>query len=387
MDDGAGGHARVDWNALDGRRGRLPERRTLAFAAAVAGVVAAFLYDYRVVPPRTPIAGGWDPARMDWLFYLALLVVLFYLVVPLYRNRPLTAYYWRRLRTNRVAVASLGYLAAFVAVALVGPPLLGDPELSPATQQPPAFTTVPVEFVRECAGPVTDGQCHGTLAHPLGTDSNGKDVLVYVVAGMRVALEVSLVTALIMVPLAVGVGTVAAHFGGLVDEGLMRYVDLQQVIPPFFVYIIAHYVYGGQGSLLLLVAIFGLLDWGGPARLVRSEALQKNEAGFVMAARSAGAGRLRVVRHHLVPNVSSTVVTAVTLQIPTIIVVEATVSFLELGAPGVFSWGKLIGVGITNFPNYWWIALVPTAFMFATIVSFNLLGDALRDVVDPRSEV
>lgn len=362
-----------------------PDPRTTAFAVAVLGLGLLFAYDRFVVPPRTPIAGEWDPASIDWLFYLSLLVATFYLVVPLYRNRPLTRYYWDQLRTDRLAVASLAYLGLFVVVGALGPVVVGEPSLTAAPSfQPPAFASVPSGFVGRCAGPVVDGRCHGTLAHPFGTAGNGYDVLVYVVGGMRVALEVALVTATLLVPLATAVGTVAAHFGGWVDEVLMRYVDVQQVVPPFFVYIIAHFVYGG--SLLLFVTIFGVLNWGGIARLVRSEALQKNEAVYVAAARSAGAGRLLVVRRHLVPNVSSTVVTAVTLQVPTLILFEATVSFLDLAAPGVPSWGNVIANGMQGFPVYWWIATVPAAFVFATVVSFNLLGDALRDVLDPRGE-
>jgi peptide/nickel transport system permease protein len=186
------------------------------------------------------------------------------------------------------------------------------------------------------------------------------------------------------VPIATVVGTTAAYFGGRVDSLLMRYVDLQQVIPAFFVYLVVQFLYGG--SVFLLVLVFGLLNWGGVARLVRSDALEEVESGYVKAAESAGHGRLRIVRRHLLPNVSSTVLTAVTLQIPTLLIIEATVSYLDLGARTQLTWGLLIAGGFTEntFPSQWWIAASPVLALILTTVSFSVLGDALRDALDLR---
>jgi peptide/nickel transport system permease protein len=373
----------IDWDATGS--GPSVGTRTRVFLAGLVAIGLAFLYDYRAVAPDEPLVGDWVVTQMDWLLVVSLLVLACYLAWPLAANPRLTRHYWRRLRPNRLAVASLAYLTVFFVLGLLGPALLGRPGIElVASHQPPFGTSVPTGYVAECIGPVSDGSCYGTLERPFGTDGNSRDVLVYTVNGMQTALQVSLLTAMVIAPLAIAVGTVAAYFGGWVDEILMRYVDIQETIPPFFVYLVAQYVLGP--SVLLIVAVFGLLDWGSVARLVRSEALKKREAAYVMAARSSGASRLQVLRRHLVPNVSHTVVTAVTLQMPTLILIEATLAFLGFGVPGTWSWGTIIAAGMRQFPTYWWVPIFPVAAMAATAVSFNLLGDALRDVLDPRVE-
>jgi peptide/nickel transport system permease protein len=194
---------------------------------------------------------------------------------------------------------------------------------------------------------------------------------------------VALITATLLVPIATVVGTVAATVGGWVDAVLMRYVDVQQAVPAFFIYIVAQFLY--YPSLALMVGVFGLLNWGGMARLVRADALRTREEGFVLAAKSSGNSPLRVVRRHIVPNVSTTILTAVTLQIPTLIIIEATLSYLVLGDPRVYSWGQMVGVGMREFPTYWWVPTMPVVALLLTVVSLNVLGDALRDAFDPEA--
>lgn len=372
-----------------GRR-RLPRtsRRTLVFLVAVAGVVAGFAYDYAVLGPREGVVFGWDPAVHEWLFVLSLVVFCFYVLVPLAANPRLTRTYWRRLRNRPVGLASFLYLVAFFVVGMVGPVLVGPMSLTNFNPpyQPPVGLEAPKVFVTTCAGEVSGGQCHGSLQYPLGTDGIGRDVVTVVVHGVRIALEVALVSAMLVVPLATAVGTVAAEFGGRVDDVLMRAVDLTQVVPAFFVYIVAQYVYRPRLSMLLVV--FGLLSWGSIARVVRSEAIGTREADYVRAARCAGAGRLSVVRRHVVPNVTNTVVASVTLLIPTLIIIEAALSYLALGDPTANSLGYAISAGLntTEFPTYWWISTVPALVLVVTVVALNLFGDALRDVLDPRMD-
>ena len=355
----------------------------MAFLGGVVVLAAGVGYDHEVVRAGQPLVGSWDVGAMDWLVALSLLAVACYAAVPLASNRRLTRLYWRRLRRRPLALASAGYLLAFVLLGLVGPAVVGRPEfLGGGSHQPPWLWSVEAGRVSRCLGTVANGRCHGSLAHPFGTTIGNRDVFVYVVNGMQVALQISLVTAAILVPIATFVGTVAAYVGGRVDEVLMRYVDLQQTIPPFFVYLVAQYVLGP--SLLLIVTVFGFLNWGSAARLVRSEALAKQRAEYVLAARSAGSPPLRTIRTHLVPNVSSTVVTSVTLQIPALIVIEVTLSFLGIGAPGIWSWGNLVLIGMEYFPTFWWVAVFPLAAILLTVVAFYVLGDALRDVLDPR---
>ncbi|MFC4451722.1 ABC transporter permease [Halorussus aquaticus] len=386
----------VDWSSVDGARYR-PATRTVGFLAALGVLVTSFAYDYLFA--AGPLVADWSPTPLDWLSLVGVATFACYVVVPLARNRQLTRRYWRQLRRDRLALASLGWLTFFVLFALVGPVILGDPETAPmgmgASQgrygipiyQPPVGTSVSEYATTVCGGPLSNGKCWGTFLHPFGTTNTGKDVLAFVAQGARIELKLAFVSGMILVPVATVVGSVAAQYGGWVDSVLMRYVDLQQVIPAFFVYLVAQFLYGG--SLLLMVAVFGLLNWGGVARLVRSEALKKRETAYVKAAQAAGSGRLAVVRRHLIPNVSNAVVTAITLQIPMLLIVETTLSYLGLGPMQSQSWGYLIETSIhdDNFPTLvWWGVAAPVGFLVATVVSLNLLGDALRDVLDPRTD-
>jgi peptide/nickel transport system permease protein len=217
----------------------------------------------------------------------------------------------------------------------------------------------------------------------LGTTADGKDILTLVLYGMNVSVRIGLIVSFIVITIGTTVGTVAAYAGDWVDEVLMRYVDIQQTFPAFFLFLLLTYVVGG--SLFLFVLIFGFFGWEGIARLVRSEALQRREEEYVRAAAGAGASTLYVVRRHLVPNVSSTVITATTLLVPGFILFEASLSFLGLGDPTVPSWGRVIANGRSDLDTAWWVSTFPGFFLFFTILAFNFVGDALRDALDPRA--
>jgi peptide/nickel transport system permease protein len=377
----------VDWDGTGGRLSTL-SRRDVGALASLALVAAAFVYDYLLVPGDRPTLTWpvrWNVTQLDWLFVLTLLALLFYVVVPLYDNRRLTAHYWKEFRKNQLAVVSLGYLAVVFFVGVVGPLFLSKPELAlTQSHQPPVYTSVNAAVPVSCGGEVADGMCHGTWAHPLGTTSDGKDILVLIVYGMQVSMKVGLISTLLVVTIGTSVGTVAAYAGGLVDEVLMRYVDVQLVFPAFFLYLLLNYLFGG--SLFMFIVIFGLTGWGSMARLVRSEALQRSEEEYVMAANSAGAGTLYIIRRHLVPNVSNSIITAATLLIPGFILFEAALSFLSLGDPTVPSWGQVIAAGRSDLDTAWWVSTLPGLFLFTTILAFNFMGDALRDALDPRQE-
>jgi peptide/nickel transport system permease protein len=387
----------IDWSADAGRT--VLSRRDLGLLAVVAVLAVAFLYDYVVVPtdtatvdvalpPAVPLFGDtfvWDVTQLDWLFLLTLVVMTFYVLVPLYENQRLTAYYWRQFRKNRLAVVSLVYLIVVFFIGTVGPIFIPAPELALTQQyQPPVFTTVDASVPIQCAGEVTGDACHGTFAHPLGTTSDGKDILVLVIYGMQVSMKLGLITTLLVISIGTLVGTVAAYSGGMVDEALMRYVDIQLTFPTFLLYLLLVFLFGG--SLFMFIVLFGLTSWGGIARLVRSEALQLREEEYVLAAKSAGAEAMYVIRRHLVPNVSSTVITAATLAIPGYILAEAALSFLQLGDPTIPSWGQVIAAGRSDLDTAWWISTFPGFFLFFTILAFNFMGDALRDALDPRAD-
>ena len=377
----------IDWSEYGESGFRSIPRRTLAFLATLGLVCALILYDYFVVPAGSPTFAtfGWDVKAVDWLFYITLVVLFFYAVVPLAQNRRMTAYYWRQFRKNKVAIVSLVYLLAILAIGVVAPLFIDPPQLNVIqAYQPPAFISVSSDVPVSCVGTVTDGMCHGTMAHPFGTTGNGKDILKIVIFGMRVSMYVGLIAGLLIVTIGTTVGTVAAYGGGLIDEVLMRYVDIQQTFPVFFLFLLLLYLFGG--SLLMMILIFGLFSWGGVARLVRSEALQRTEEEYIQAADSAGAGTGYVIRRHIVPNVSNTVVTVTTLLIPGLLLAEAALAFLGLGDPTVPSWGRVIASGRNDLTTGWWISTIPGIFLFFTMLAFNFLGDALTDALDPRRE-
>lgn len=384
----------IDWEQMSDSAPLLG-RRTIAFLGSVVLLGVLFCYDWFIVAGDQPTFGSqgglsWDITRLDWLFVLSLLAFLFYILVPLALNRTQTKRYWRRFRTNKFAVVSLFYLIGFFVVGTVGPLILGAPETDLLTEnQPPLFFTVESGSVAlNCVGDVTQAGtsslCHGSLQYPLGTMSGGQNMLTIVVVGMRVSLQIALISSMLIIPIATAVGTVAGYAGGLVDDVLMRYVDIQQSVPAFLVYLILIFVL--NQSLFLIVLVFGLLSWGGVARLVRSETLQRREEGYVMAAENAGVSRVQILRRHLLPNVSNTVITATTHLIPLLILAEAAIAFLDLGPVALSSWGQIIAQGIEGqyFPQTWWISTIPMLFLLVTIVSFSVLGDALRDALDPR---
>jgi peptide/nickel transport system permease protein len=380
----------VDWDELSGLGLSFREKAMVAFALVY---VAALVLNFVIRPSDEPMIalGGftYDPRAITWLFVLTIGIGVFYGAWPLYNNPRLTRYYWRRFRRNKVAVASGAFLSVVFVVGLVGPFLFETPTLEVTNgYQPPVYTTVDANKPIQCAGEVTtiDGKrmCQGSWAHPLGTTSEGEDILKLIIIGMRISMQIALVTAMLVMTLGSLVGTTAAYYGGWVDEILMRYVDFQGTLPTFFIFLILAFLF--EPSLILLVVLFGTFGWEGTARLVRSEALQRTEEEYVSAAESAGASDSYIIRRHILPNVSNSIITNATLIIPGFLILEAGLSFLGLTDPSVQSWGKIIADGRGDLSQAWWIATIPGVFLFFTVLAFNFLGDALRDALDPRTE-
>ncbi len=361
---------RIDWAAVDaddGGLGRTAVLEALVFLAAGA----AFAYDYLVVEGDAPLVAGWNVSSVEWLFLVVVTLGLFHVVAPLARNRRMTAYYWRQFRKNRLAVVSGCYLAVLFLIGTLGPAIWAAPNGT-------------IDYGAAYAPPLFVGGEGASLEHALGTDAQGRHLWHLIVYGVRVSFEVGLIATALAISIGTVVGAVAANVGGYVDEVLMRYVDLQQTFPVFILLVLLIYLY--EASLLLIIVLYGLFGWEGTARLVRSEALQRTEEDYVRAAESAGASRWWVVRRHVIPNVSSTVITAATLSIPVFILGEATLSFLGFGDPSTFSWGRTINAGRSDLDSAWWISTVPGLVLFLTVLAFNFVGDALRDAVDPRSD-
>ncbi|PSQ40510.1 ABC transporter permease [Halobacteriales archaeon SW_12_71_31] len=376
----------IDWQATEMRGGlSAVSRKAFGLLLTLAAVCVFFLYDYYLVRKRKPTVPviEWDVSQVDWMFMVTLAVIFFYVLLPLYENPRMTRYYWREFRKNRAAVFSGGFLLFVFGTGLVGPLLLPKPEIAlELGYQPPVFTSVSNNYPIQCVGEAANGRCFGTFQHPLGTTGRGKDIFRLIVYGMTVSMQIGLITGLIIITIGTIVGAVAAYLGGLADEILMRYVDIQLTFPTFLLYLLLIYLFGQ--SLFMFILVFGVTSWGLIARLVRSEALQRTEEEYITAAQSAGAPNLYVIWRHILPNVSSTVITAVTLLIPSLLLFEAGLAFLQLGDPSIPSWGQVISAGRSDLSFAWWISTVPGVFLFFTILAFNFIGDALRDALDPR---
>jgi peptide/nickel transport system permease protein len=377
----------VDWEEIGG--GRELTTNFIGVAVSVGALFVLVLYDVFVVPGDTPtfaaVGWGYDVTGLDWLFALSLVLFGFYGVLPLYQNARMTRYYWREFRRNRPAVASLAFLTAVFVIGLLGPLFIPSPTVDLfAKYQPPVGFEVARTYVVNCAGPVVDGACQGTWQYPLGTTQNGRDIFRMIVYGMQVTMKLAFVATLIVIVIGTAVGTVSAYMGGMVDEVLMRYVDIQQSFPTLILYLLVVYTYGG--SLLLLVLLFGLFSWEGTARYVRSNALAKTEEEYIKAVQLSGASVYRVIRRHIIPNTTSSIVTDLTLLIPGFLLAEAQLAFLGLGDSTVPSWGQLIAAGRSDLSFAPWITLMPGFVLFFTILAFNFLGDALLDAINPEAQ-
>lgn len=350
--------------------------RSRTVFGVLAAIAVAAVADHRGRGP------GLD--ALDWLYAASLVVLAGYVIAPLAVDRAAAARYRAALAGDRLATASLGYVVTLLIVGTVGPWLLGPPTTNLVHGfQPPAFASVADALPANCLGRVADHRCHGTLRYPLGTNAQGEGMLRVVVRGTRVAAQVALVTSVLLVPIGTAVGLAAGYRGGLLDQLLMRYVDVQSAVPAFLAYLVLIIVFGR--SLFLLVVVFGLLSWGEVARLVRSEVVQRRDAEYVQAARAAGAGPAYVVRRVLLPNVSATLLTTASRQASMLVLIEAALAFMGLGELGTGSWGQTIARGTGEwFPETWWISLWPVLALVCTVVAFGVLGDALRDAMDPE---
>lgn len=389
----------LDWSAYD-PAGRIVSKRTVAFLAVLGAIVGLYTYDYLFVPNGHNLLLGFRPGPLDWLSAFSLLLLVMYGLIPLALNRRLAAHYWRRFSRNRIAVVALAYLLVFVVLAVLGPQLWGSPMSAPNGIQiaerggtppghPPFWGEISADIPLYCATEIVDGKCQGSIYHPLGTSPEGMDVLALIFDGMNVALKIALITAAIIVPIATAFGTVSAYYGGRVATALMGYVDLQSVVPAFIVYLLVQYLYGP--SLFAIVILFGLLDWGRIARRVRGDALRYRDAGFVVAARDAGAAPGDVIRRHIVPNVANTVVAGLALLIPFIIIAEATLSYIEVGSGTGWGWAIKMGLSVSSaIPGAaergwaWWSYTFPLATLVVTVAAMSLVGDALHDAIEPR---
>ncbi|MBA2668178.1 MAG: ABC transporter permease [Trueperaceae bacterium] len=219
--------------------------------------------------------------------------------------------------------------------------------------------------------------------HWLGTDENGRDVFARLLAGGRVSIAVGFAAALMTVVIGSALGVMAGYFGGLTDRLIMRFTDGLLAVPVFFLLLAVVAIWGS--SITVLVVALGFTRWMGPARLIRGEILRFKTMEFTVAARALGAGHVRLMVKHLLPQAMPALIVATSIGVGNVMLIEAGLSFLGLGiSPPTPSWGNML----TASQFYMWtaphLAVYPGVMILLTVMAFNTLGDVFRDALDPR---
>jgi peptide/nickel transport system permease protein len=280
---------------------------------------------------------------------------------------------WARLRRDRVAIACAVVIVLITLVAIFAPVISLLVGHGPNTQ-----------YLDK--GLTPEGLPRGPSSHFLfGTDDLGRDVLVRVAYGTRISLLAGVVASFVAVAIGVVVGLAAGYFGGAIDSFLARVMDVVLSFP-FLLFAIALVSIVGP-SLGVAIGIIAFFSWAAVGRIVRGQTLSIKEKEYIEAARSLGAGDIRIMLVDIFPNLLAPVLVYLTLLVPAAIVFEATLSFLGLGVvPPTSSWGNMLAESLGYYRVAWWFVLLPGLALLITTLSFNLLGDSVRDALDPRGE-
>ena len=268
---------------------------------------------------------------------------------------------WQRLRRNRMAMAGAALVLTMFLFALLAPVIGRDPGA--------------IDIANRLQPP-------GTL-YLFGTDDLGRDVLTRILYGARISLLVGFVAVGIATFIGILLGAMAGYYGRWVDAVIMRFVDIMLCFPTFF--LILAVIAFLEPSIWNIMIIIGLTSWMGVARLVRAEFLSLRERDFVLAAQAIGARDLRIIFRHILPNAISPVLVSATLGIAGAILTESALSFLGIGVqPPTPSWGNMLIAGKQTLGTAWWLSVFPGLAILVTVLGYNLLGEGVRDAMDPR---
>ncbi|WP_432821260.1 ABC transporter permease [Trichloromonas sp.] len=274
---------------------------------------------------------------------------------------PFRSIFWARLRGNRMALFGAVIVAGMFVLAILAPLLAGDPgaiDISQRLQAP-------------------------SLNHLLGTDDLGRDVLSRILYGARISLLVGFVAVGIASAIGIVLGALSGYYGRWVDSLIMRFVDIMLCFPTFF--LILAVIAFLEPSIWNIMIIIGLTGWMGVARLVRAEFLSLRERDFVQAGRALGASDARLIFRHILPNALSPVLVSATLGVAGAILTESALSFLGIGVqPPTPSWGNMLIAGKQTLGTAWWLSAFPGLAILVTVLGYNLLGEGIRDALDPR---
>jgi peptide/nickel transport system permease protein len=292
--------------------------------------------------------------------------------------------FWRRLRSDRVALGALAFIVLLLVVAIAAPLVVKVAGAPPPDQQ----STAALDQFGSPTGP--------SGAHLFGVDQLGRDVFSRVVYGARVSLQVAFVSTGIAVVVGTAMGMVAAFYRGWVDTILSRLMDVLLAFPILLLGIglasacaLGDGCLGGliQPGLTTVIFVIALATWPYIARIIRGQVLSLREKEFVEAARSLGASNVRIMMRHILPNLVAPIIVYTTLIVPTNILFEAALSFLGVGVqPPQASWGQMIADATSIFDTAWWYMLFPGVALVLTVLAFNLVGDGLQDALNPRKE-
>jgi len=273
--------------------------------------------------------------------------------------------FWRRFKRNHLAVLGGIIVLGLFAIALLAP------FLSPYDPN-----AIDVKHILEPP----------SLQHPFGTDDLGRDILARVIFGSRISLAVGFVAVGIATLIGVMLGAFSGYYGGWIDRVIMRFVDIMLSIPTFF--LILAVIAFLEPSIWNIMVVIGLTSWMGVARLVRAEFLSLKEREFVLAAKAIGASDIRIIFRHIMPNSMAPVLVSAVLGIAGAVLVESALSFLGIGVqPPTPSWGNILTAGKDNIEIAWWLSVFPGLAILITVLAYNLLGEGIRDSIDPRLKV